>query len=140
MKTFLSNVSRSNGTGTFPFKAYFRYDKFHHIWNGTSSVPVPLKLELVPELGNFSSVTQHHCHHRTPVCSFLASRLFIWEEWPFFLILFILRKVALFWHSRTRSKTLARLFSQLTVYASLDVLGNDFSRCWIQLFTFHHFL
>ena len=35
--------------------------KFHHFLKGTSSVPVPSKLELVPELGTFSSVTQHHC-------------------------------------------------------------------------------
>ena len=27
----------------------------------TSSIPVPSKLELVPELETFSSVTQHHC-------------------------------------------------------------------------------
>ena len=28
---------------------------------GTSSVPVPSELELVPELGTFSSVPKHHC-------------------------------------------------------------------------------
>ena len=57
MRLRACNFCRYNGTGTFDFWVQFRSSKFHLFENGTSSVPVPSKLELVPELGTSSSVT-----------------------------------------------------------------------------------
>ena len=64
MKSISCNFCRYNGTGTLASWVQFCFIKFHLFGNGTSSVPVPSKLKLVPdlELGTSSSVTQHHWH------------------------------------------------------------------------------